>query len=658
MLSPLAAELFSRNLKCRLLIAPVVASTLALALSGCLLQTTAVGTDAVPQLHGVVHGGQQAISSASIQLFAAGTSGYGTGAVSLLTNPVATDGNGAFTITGDYTCPGANSQLYLVARGGNPGLPGGANNTAMAEMAALGPCTLYSGHYTLDPSQLVVVNEVTTVAAVYSLRGFMSPATSQIGTSSGNATGLANAFVTANNLASVLAGQAVATTPAGNGTAPQATVNALANSIAACVNTNGSTAAGSACGSLFTDTTPAGGATPTDTLQALYNIATSPANQAANIFALAASSQPFQPALTSAPNDWSMSLVFTAYGSTQMGIAIDASGDAWVSNEFTSSTNLTSSVTEFASNGAVLSGPAGFTGAGLSRPAGITIDPSGNVWLANTFTESLSEFNSQGGAVSGTNGYPADVNSVVAADGLGHVWYISPNGVGEVDSGGNLLSPSAGYPGGGLAGGRGLAFDNGENAWLANNVMEYGRSGLIAAYGDVTEYNNQGVIQTSSTGYQQTEFNTPAAIAIDSGNNVWVEGGGVSQPAVFELSSTGTFLSPVGGYQGGGLTNAQSFIAIDGAGQVWVPINYTANNNTVSVSAIVALSNQGTVLSGANGYQLPTQAGYPRGLAVDGSGNVWVPISGTWVVQVVGAATPVITPLSVAVQKGAVGTRP
>ena len=117
--------------------------------------------------------GQQPITGSTIQLYAAWTTGYGASATALLSSPVVTDAAGSFAITGDYTCPSSSSQLYIVATGGNPGLGPGTNNAAIALMAALGPCNLHGGEYTLDPNSFIWINEVTTVASVYALAAFM-----------------------------------------------------------------------------------------------------------------------------------------------------------------------------------------------------------------------------------------------------------------------------------------------------------------------------------------------------------------------------------------------------------------------------------------------------------------------------------------------------
>jgi hypothetical protein len=72
---------------------------------------------------------------------------------------------------------------------------------------------------------------------------------------------------------------------------------------------------------------------------------------------------------------------------------------------------------------------------------------------------------------------------------------------------------------------------------------------------------------------------------------------------------------------------------------------------------VVELDNSGNILSGASGFYLSSLS-YPVGDAVDGSGNVWVVMAGTNVIEVVGAATPVVTPLSVGVKNGTLGSRP
>jgi hypothetical protein len=83
---------------------------------------------------------------------------------------------------------------------------------------------------------VIWVNEVSTIAAAYAMAGFATDTTHVF--SSGNSlarTGIENAFANAANLAGIFSGAALATTPAGNGTVPQSTINTLADILGACI---------------------------------------------------------------------------------------------------------------------------------------------------------------------------------------------------------------------------------------------------------------------------------------------------------------------------------------------------------------------------------------------------------------------------------------
>jgi hypothetical protein len=281
-----------------------------------------------PAMQGRVHGGNQPVSGATIQLYAAGLNGYGSAPTSLLTSTVTTDGAESFGITGKYPCPDADSdgdsQVYLVATGGNPGLPGNVNNSALVLMAALGSCNqLIAG----GASIFIDVNEVSTVAAAYSLAQFAVPDPSApgilVGTSGSNINGLNSAMKTVNNLVDLPTGTALSITPyykALGGTSggllnssyvPQARINTLADALAPCVNSTGTDGA---CTALFNAAKAPGGFTPTDTLQAILSIAQHPGNNPAGIWGLPSSTPPFEPTLSSAPNDFALALTYTGGG--------------------------------------------------------------------------------------------------------------------------------------------------------------------------------------------------------------------------------------------------------------------------------------------------------------------------------------------------------
>ena len=262
-------------------------------------------------------GGQQPVTASQIQLYAVGTTGDGSNATALLQSSVTTsDGSGnasnsnanagnaqntlpagAFLLTNLYSCPSQTTPVYIVATGGNAGA---GNNSGLVEMAAIGPCGV------LTRSTTININEVTTVAAVSALAPFAASATA-IGSSPSDASALLSAFALAAQLADATTGATPGVTPAPGTVIPANTLRALANTVAACVNSAGGTANdGSICGTLFALATPSAGTAPTNTVDALRNIVANPASNAAALFALANAASPFQPSLSTAPASWAL----------------------------------------------------------------------------------------------------------------------------------------------------------------------------------------------------------------------------------------------------------------------------------------------------------------------------------------------------------------
>jgi len=594
-------------------------------------------------LTGKVHGGENPIVGAQVYLYAANTTGYGSQSVSLLNSPgyVMTDSNGNFSINGDYTCPSASSQVYIYAVGGNPGLAQGTNNLAAGMLAGLGSCGA------LKSSTVVIINEVSTIATAYAIAGYAVDALHV--SSSGSAlaqTGLANAFAAIPNLEQVTTaggvtsymGIANATTPAGNGTVPQAEINTLANILAACTNSTGAVTGptnATPCYTLFTNAMSAGstGTQPTDTATAAINIAHNPSCylgfEVCSLVTLQTANSPFQPTLNGAPNDFTVSIIYGSGGThAPQGLAIDASGNVWFSNL------LGNYIGELNPVGAVLSGSSGYVGGGIASPWGIAIDTSGNVWAANApFGQAgdISELNSTGTAVSGSNGFTGGGLSSpqgVAIDASGKVWLsnsASANGstyvLSEFNSNGSPISSPAGISGGGLSDPQGVAVDVAGNIWVADNSSTNG----------ISEFSSTGSAISSSTGYGGTTAASSHGIAVDASGDVWFSSGPES---IGEVNSSGSVLSPSPGLEGAGITQPYG-IAIDGAGNVWA-----ANTSGSSVSEL-----------NSNAVQIsPASFGYESGkhlvfyaIAIDGSGNVWA--GGSAIVEFVGAAAPVVTPI-------------
>jgi streptogramin lyase len=578
----------------------------------------------------MVHGGQQGVSGATIQLYAAGATGYGSAATPLLTKTVTSNGAGSFTITGDYSCPTATTQVYIVATGGNPGLALGTNNTALIMMAALGPCGA------LTSSTFIFIDEVTTVASVYALAPFMSTGGgTKLGAPSTNASGLANAFATVNNLVNTAQGTAPGLSLPSGATAPTAELNTLADLLSLCVNTSGLPGV---CATLFAAATPGGLSAPTNTIDALLDIVLNPGHNVSTLFALVIGVVPFEPILAAAPNDWTMAINYTGGGLNKpQSIAVDGSGDVWVAN------NGANSISEFSSIGKAMSSSAGYTGGGLNAPWGIAIDTSGNVWVTDPIMiggGAMSKFSSSGTALSPSSGYTSGGLSDpfgAAVNGAGVAWAANYKTTSAFLTTGVAQTGSPYGPGNGNHDFYNIAIDESGNVWMTDT---------IAPAGDVEEFTSGGAtVATYTAGGQDGSW----GVAIDSTAHVWISNSGNN--SVTELNSNGT---AVANYTDGGLNTPQG-LAVDGLGNVWVA---NAGPSGTPGKSVTELNNSGAAFSPSTGF-IGGAMSLPFSLAIDGSGNVWVSNNNSnSVTEIVGAAAPVVTPLALAVKNKVLGTRP
>ena len=303
---------------------------LTLSTVGCQPVASPEATDDQPRSQqGKVHGGQQGISGSTVQIYAVGTSGDGGAAAPLFPKAVLTDAGGGFSLQGLSSCPTSDAITYVVARGGNPGLPGGTTNDSLALMAMLGPCSA------LSATKSISVNEVTTIAAIWPMVRYLNGA-SKLDGAKGDA-----AFVQAIETTKQLVDTATGTSP-GLGVpegyrVPSDKVNTLANILAACVNSGGGVAGdGSTCGTLFSLAAMTGSIPVTDTITAALQIARNPTQNVAALLHLAPVSAPFEPTLSAAPTDWTLDLqrelkmptVLPAGGSYPLGQQITMSSSS------------------------------------------------------------------------------------------------------------------------------------------------------------------------------------------------------------------------------------------------------------------------------------------------------------------------------------------
>ena len=158
-------------------------TTLACILTGCgigMLDTTE--SPASPGVFtGAVHGGESPLIYSKVSFYETAATGVATynsatvsGGVYVPATPLTplgstyTDANGNFSFGTALACTTSTDLVYAVASGGNSGAYPGSLNPQILLMAAVSPCT------TLGSSTVIVINELTTVAAAYALSGFTS----------------------------------------------------------------------------------------------------------------------------------------------------------------------------------------------------------------------------------------------------------------------------------------------------------------------------------------------------------------------------------------------------------------------------------------------------------------------------------------------------
>ncbi len=637
----------------------------------------------VPQetttLKGHVLHGELPVEKSMVTLYRAGSTRGSTG-VALGT--AQTDSAGTFELS--YFSPGdPHAVLYLTAAG-PPG------SVKLVSVLGVPPV----------PSE-IVINERTTIATAYAMAQFIVG-----GGIGGTYPGLQNAAATLQNLVNIHNGnlaQVLSRFPNGLFTSTLSQFNSLANLIASCVEDS------TACSPLFAQSTPPGGATPTNTFQAAVNIAHFPWQNVDALFGLSQSSNTYQPALQDTPNAWALAIRYGGNGQELDGpgnIAFDADGNAWVANNYTYSPNpldpnvcgddhllkLTPTGEDFP--GAPYQG-GGLYGAGF----GITLDRDGNVWIGN-FGFAGSECPIPPG---GKTNQSLLWNSVSKFSSAGVA--ISPDGDLGVDPviPGGYLSDEDARP-------QGMVSDKKGNVWVANcdsasvtkfvkgdpnQRVVYNNFGVdkpfdiaIDPWGNawVTSNNNHSVYRIDPDGNTEfmgdTVFQRPMGIAGDSQGNMWVSnsGGldppcgdqtvqdiidflaGISENAPVPGASV-TMIMPDGTpsagspYTGGGLYMPWG-IAVDGNDNVFV-----ANFNGKRLSYLCGANpsncppgfNTGDPISPDDGY---TFDGLVRntGVQIDPSGNVW--LANNWeidpfptnpgghqLVVFIGLAAPVKTPL-------------
>jgi len=591
------------------------------------LQTPPTANYAGKTFNGTVMAGSLPVIGATVNIYAAGTTGNGSAPTLLGTQT--TSSSGSFNIPAGFNCSYSNTVLYAVSTGGKAGTSGTVNS-GLVLAAVLGTCNSLTG------TQTFTINEVTTAATVWSMGQFMA-AGGKIGATTtnspsiptNNTPGIVLAAGTFANLVNVLSGSAPGTYFPANGIAPTGRINQLANLLNTCAASSGNLS--TACVQLYANTSTSA-LIPTNTLDAAMNLVDNPGNNVSTLYTLSTASTAYSPGLTAAPMDWTLFVNYSGGGMDDpSAVAVDSTGRVWVANYF--------SVASLFSNTGSPVFAGGITGNYLQNSYGGSVDVYDVMWITNEES-------------------PYYINT-----GLGSLSLLNSSG-----------SSTATYGAGGLDFPIALAFDTSALSW----IVDYGNS-------HVTITNNSGSPQSGANGYTSAQYifpvavavdsrcnafvanqssntitftsadgttfgsyvtgNGPSGIAVDGSNNVWVAN--YYANSIGLVTSSGSVASGSSGFTGGGIDHPQG-IAIDGKGTVWVA-NYrspAAQNSVLSELAGSATTSPGALLSSSSGWGGDAGMVEPFAIAIDAGGNLWVTDFGTnTLTEFVGLAAPVKTPL-------------
>ena len=292
----------------------------------------------------------------------------------------------------------------------------------------------------------------------------------------------------------------------------------------------------------------------------------------------------------------------------------------------------------------------------FNNPLGVAVDSAGNAYVADTYNNTIRKITPTGvvttlaglagqiGSADGT-GSAARFNSplVVAVDGAGNVYVadssnntirkITPAGVVTTLAG--LAGSSGSVDGTGSAaqfyGPRGVAVDGASNVYvtdLGNRTIR-----KITPVGVVTTLAG---LAGSSGGADGTgngaRFDHPEGVTVDSAGNVYVAD--TYNYTIREITPAGVVttlagLAKSGGYADGTGSGARfdhpNGVAVDSAGNVYVTdtYNYTIRKIT-SAGVVTTLAGLTGSTGSADGAGSTARFYYPRGVAVDGAGNLYV----------------------------------
>ncbi|GAB3991183.1 hypothetical protein GCM10028807_20710 [Spirosoma daeguense] len=351
------------------------------------------------------------------------------------------------------------------------------------------------------------------------------------------------------------------------------------------------------------------------------------------------------------------------------GIAVDGSGNLYIADYFNHrirKVNTSGVISTIAGTGT-----AGYNGDGIAattaqlrNPTKLTVDASGNLYIADQFSHRVRKVNPSGiistVAGTGTLGYSGDGlaatsaqvynPSDVALDGSGNLYIadsqnnrirkVSTTGVISTVAGTGIYA-DAGFSGDGGAATsaqlylpRSMVMDGSGNVYIADQKNH--RIRRVSPGGIITTVAGTGTSGYSGDGGAATsaQLDDPVSLALDGNGNLYIAD--QSSNCIRKVNSSGVISTMAGtgtsGFSGdGGLaTSAQlnfpNSLAMDGSGNLYISDLYNNRIRKVNSSGIIStIAGTGIFgFSGDSGPATSAQLAQPTGVALDGNENLYI----------------------------------
>src|SRR6266545_2524816 len=361
-----------------------------------------------------------------------------------------------------------------------------------------------------------------------------------------------------------------------------------------------------------------------------------------------------------------------------LGAGVDNAGNVFVADGNNTIRRITSAgvVSTFAGTAGV-TGSADGTGAAaqFNQPSGVAVDGAGNVYVAELGNDTIRKITPAGvvSTLAGTAGVSGSADGTgaaaqfsspqsVAVDESGYVYVADSNNntIRKITPEG-LVTTLAGIAGvWGSADGTGaaaqfsypwyLAVDRSGNVYVSDEGNATIRT--ITPAGVVSTAAGTVALTGSADGTMAaSHLAWPYGVAMDGLLNVYVADHGnntirkiTPAGAVSTLAGTAGVAGSADGTGAAARFNQPSGIAVDGAGNVYVG-DY--GNNTIrkitSAGVVSTVAGAAGVFGSADGAGAQARFAYPNGVAVDGSGNVYVADQGNCTIRKITPAGVVST---------------